>query len=100
HDLVETRTAAGADYLIAGTVFKTTSKPDAVALLGTEGLRRIVAASTAPVLAIGGVTLDRLDAVSAAGAAGIAAIGLFADGRLAERVREARRRFDTVRSPS
>jgi thiamine-phosphate pyrophosphorylase len=100
HDLVETRAAAGADYLIAGTVFETTSKPGLVSLLGTEGLRRIVAASTAPVLGIGGITLDRLDAVAATGAAGIAAIGLFADRHLVDRVEEARRRFDSVRSPS
>jgi thiamine-phosphate pyrophosphorylase len=100
HNLDETRAAAGADYLVAGTVFQTTSKPGVVSLVGTEGLRRIAAASTAPVLAIGGITLDRLDAVAATGAAGIAAIGLFVDRHLADRLEEARRRFDSVRSPS
>lgn len=100
HDPAETRAAAGADYLIAGTVFETTSKPDGGSPLGTAGLRRIVAASTAPVLAIGGITLDRLDAIAAAGAAGFAAISLFADRRLIDLVGEARRRFDSVRSPS
>lgn len=99
HDVSEARLAAGADYLIAGTVFQSTSKPGA-SLLGTEGLRLVVAASAAPVLAIGGIALDRLDEVAAAGAAGIAAISLFADRRLADRVEEARRRFDSVRSPS
>jgi thiamine-phosphate pyrophosphorylase len=99
HNLDETRAAAGADYLVAGTVFHTTSKPGVVSVLGTEGLRRIVAASTSPVLAIGGITLDRLDAVASVGAAGIAAIGLFADRHLAGLVEEARRRFDSVRSP-
>jgi len=100
HDVAETRAAAGADYLIAGTVFQTTSKADVASLLGTEGLRGIVAASTAPVLAIGGITLDRLDAIAAAGAAGFAAISLFADRHLIDLVGEARRRFDSVRSPS
>jgi thiamine-phosphate pyrophosphorylase len=100
HDLADTPAAAGADYLIAGTVFHTISKPGFVSLLGTEGLRRIATVSTAPVLAIGGITIDRLDAVAAAGAAGIAAISLFADRHLVDRVEQVRRRFDSVRSPS
>ena len=57
-------------------------------------------AATVPVLAIGGVTLDRLDEIAATGAAGVAAIGLFSDTRLVERTGEARRRFDSLRSAS
>jgi thiamine monophosphate synthase len=55
-----------------------------------------------PVLAIGGVSMDRIEAVAAAGAAGVAAIRLFdADAdALFSVVREARRRFDTARSAS
>jgi thiamine-phosphate pyrophosphorylase len=73
--------AAGADYVIAGTVFPSASKPDAppAQLLGLDGLRKIVHASAMPVLAIGGITPDRIDEVLAAGADGIAAIGLFID---------------------
>jgi thiamine-phosphate pyrophosphorylase len=74
--------ASDADYLIAGTVFPSASKstgPLAAELLGIEGLRAIVNASAVPVLAIGGITPDRIDSVLAAGAAGIAAIGLFID---------------------
>jgi thiamine monophosphate synthase len=53
------------------------------------------------VLAIGGVTLERLSAVAATGAAGIAAIGLFADPASLPRVVETiRRRFDSVKTPS
>jgi len=69
--------AAAADYLIAGTVFASASKPADTALLGIDGLRAIAAAVARPVLAIGGVTADRFDDVAAAGAAGVAGIGLF-----------------------
>jgi thiamine-phosphate pyrophosphorylase len=71
--------AADADYLVAGTVFPSGSKPDARELLGVDGLRAIVKATRVPVLAIGGVTEDRIAELAAAGAAGVAAIGLFID---------------------
>jgi thiamine-phosphate pyrophosphorylase len=100
HDVADTRVAAGADYVIAGTVFPTPSKPGVSTLLGLDGLHAIVRASTAPVLAIGGVTLDRLGEIAATGAAGVAAIGLFSDAPLVERTGEARRRFDSLRSAS
>jgi thiamine-phosphate pyrophosphorylase len=104
--------ASSADYLVAGTVWPTDSKPSAQgeALLGIEGLARIASAVTVPVLGIGGVTIDRVAAAARAGAAGAAAIGLFmsasADGvgcracPLAEVVKSARSRFDTLRSGS
>jgi thiamine-phosphate diphosphorylase len=77
HGVEEVPGAAGADYLIAGTVFPTGSKPEAVTRLGPDGLRSLVRAARMPVLAIGGVTADRMDEIAAAGAAGFAAIGLF-----------------------
>jgi thiamine-phosphate diphosphorylase len=91
--------AESVDYLIAGTVFATSSKPEGHALLGTEGLREIVGAVRVPVLAIGGMTRERLAEVAAAGAAGIAAIGLF-DGEMiaAPEVVRWRLLFDSARS--
>jgi thiamine-phosphate pyrophosphorylase len=71
--------AHDADYLIAGTVFPTASKPGRIDLLGVDGLEAIAAAVRIPVLAIGGITVERAAEVVAAGAAGIAAVGLFAD---------------------
>jgi len=71
--------APDADFLIAGTVFRTRSKDDAVPLLGLEGLAKIVAAARVPVLAIGGVTRERVADVLRTGAAGVAAIGMFID---------------------
>jgi thiamine-phosphate pyrophosphorylase len=69
--------SAGADYLIAGTVCPTASKPATTAWLGADGLRAIVRAVPTPVLAIGGITEGRLGTVASTGAAGAAAIGLF-----------------------
>jgi thiamine monophosphate synthase len=98
-----------ADYLIAGTVWATESKPGDASLIGLSGLMAIVQASTVPVLAIGGVTAGRADAVRSTGAAGMAGIGLFmgparADGcraiELHATAQEARARFDTSGAPS
>ena len=87
---------AGCDYLVFGTVFQTASKPAGHPVSGVAELRRVCGATSLPVLAIGGVTLERVPAVAAAGAAGIAAITLF--GRtapVADRVAAVRRLFDT-----
>jgi thiamine-phosphate pyrophosphorylase len=71
--------APDVDVFVAGTVFRTESKDPGAPLLGLDGLARIVAAARVPVLAIGGVTRDRVADVVRAGAAGIAAIGMFID---------------------
>ena len=81
HGLDEGRTvtaAGGLDYVLLGTVFATASKP-AGSSLGAAALRQAAAALPVPVLAIGGVTLERMPELAASGAAGAAAIGLFAD---------------------
>jgi len=84
HGTAEAAQAAGADYVIAGTVFSTESKHAEHVLLGLDGLRAVAATIPVPVLAIGGITDHRFEQVAAAGAGGIAAIGLFmgsGDGR-------------------
>jgi thiamine-phosphate pyrophosphorylase len=102
--------AADVDYLIAGTVWPSESKPGDSPLLGLSGLEHVVrAAAEVPVLAIGGVTLDRIGLVRAAGAAGAAGIGMFIgapdDGgcravSLTETTEAARALFDTSEAPS
>ena len=69
--------ADAVDYLIAGTVWATPSKPPDSPLLGLDGLSRIATAVRIPVLAIGGATPDRFGQIVQARAAGAAAIGLF-----------------------
>jgi thiamine-phosphate pyrophosphorylase len=97
HTTADAIAADGADYLIAGTVFPSASKAGATSWLGPDGLRAIVRAAPMPVLAIGGVTLERLPDVAATGAAGIAAIALFADTRLSDVVAAVRRQFDSAK---
>lgn len=68
----------GADYLIAGTIKHTASKPAGHPLLGFDGLHGIAQAAPAiPVLGIGGLTLDDVPALRRAGAAGLAGIDVF-----------------------
>jgi thiamine-phosphate pyrophosphorylase len=62
------------DYLGVGPVFPTGSKADAAPALGLDELRRIVAASPLPVVAIGGINLERASTVFATGVAGIAVV--------------------------
>ena len=73
--------AGGCDYLLFGTVFPSRSKPDDHPIAGTGALRDVCAAVRLPVLAIGGVTVQRAGQVVEAGAAGAAAISWFADAR-------------------
>jgi thiamine-phosphate pyrophosphorylase len=87
----------GLDYLIFGTIFSTTSKPEGHPLAGPEALREAAAACRVPVLGIGGITLGNVDRVAATGAAGIAAIGLFLDSQSAD-VAFLRKSFDAAPS--
>ena len=66
-----------ADFLTAGTVMPTASKP-APDYLNEDGLRRIVhAAGAQPVIGIGGLDVGSIPLLAASGAAGLAAIGAF-----------------------
>ena len=97
HTAAEAVAAAGAsDCLVAGTVFPTASKPDLRSFLGLEGLASVVQAVSVPVLAIGGMSVERAAAVAATGAQGLSAIGLFtdADRPIKEVVRQIRERFN------
>src|SRR5262249_4985801 len=77
HGAREAASVEGVDYLIAGTVWTSASKHEDHQLLGLDGFSSVVRAARAPVLAIGGVTIDRIGEIAKAGGAGIAAIGLF-----------------------
>lgn len=62
------------DYVIAGAVFETESKPG-YRPLGLDGLKAIAEASSVPVLAIGGIFPRNCESVIRAGATGIAVMG-------------------------
>jgi len=103
HAPVQDLDARSLDYAVFGTIYETRSKAPAQALAGLDGLRRAADASTIPVLAIGGVTLERIAEIAATGAAGFAAIELFlpvsaspSSARLRKILESAREEFDTV----
>jgi thiazole tautomerase (transcriptional regulator TenI) len=66
----------GADYVIFGPVWESASHPG-VAPAGLAALAEVVGSVRIPVLAIGGLTVQREAEVLASGAAGYAAIRLF-----------------------
>jgi thiamine-phosphate pyrophosphorylase len=69
----------GAAYVGAGPVWATPSKPDADPPIGLEGLERISAAVSIPVVAIGGVDASNAADCLRAGASGVAVIRAVAE---------------------
>jgi thiamine-phosphate diphosphorylase len=70
-------TREGADFVIAGTIYKTASKPDAKPQ-GVDLLKEATRDSGVPVIAIGGINAERVPEVIKSGAAGIAVISAIA----------------------
>jgi thiamine-phosphate diphosphorylase len=97
HDLAAARRAfddAQADYVAFGPIFPSPTK-GIRAPRGLEELARVARAKTKPLVAIGGITADRLPAVFEAGADSAAMIsGLLEGGRIEE---NARRALDVAR---
>jgi thiamine-phosphate pyrophosphorylase len=87
------------DYVGAGPVFATPTKPDHKPPVGFDGLARLCAAAPVPAVAIGGLTAAHAGPVLAAGARGLAVVSAICaapDPRaaarvLAQAVQEARR---------
>ncbi|MDH4152504.1 MAG: thiamine phosphate synthase [Nitrospira sp.] len=76
HSVEEVRRANrdGADYIIFGPIFDTPSKRSFGSPLGLDLLAAVCRESTAPIIAIGGITRDRVHDVRRAGAHGVAVI--------------------------
>ena len=98
----------GVDYLIFGTLYQTPSKDAGHPVATLDALRATCrAAAGIPVLAIGGMTVERAVGAARAGASGIAGIGLFvppagesADKHVQMIVAGLRRTFDTCETVS
>jgi thiamine-phosphate pyrophosphorylase len=65
---------SGATYLGVGPAYATTTKAGLPEPLGPDGVAAVVAATRLPVVAIGGVTGDRVQSLRAAGAHGVAVV--------------------------
>jgi len=97
HSLEDVRAAeaAGADYALLGPIFETESKLRYGPPLGLEALGRAARQTAIPVLALGGVTVQRVELCLEAGAAGIAGISIFQKAESpARRIREIHQAFD------
>lgn len=66
---------AGADYVGCGTVYRTTTKPDAGSVIGLDGLDSVASSVPVPVVGIGGITAERVAAVARTAASGVAVVG-------------------------
>jgi thiamine-phosphate pyrophosphorylase len=78
--------ASGADHVGFGPMFATRSKSIAAEPRGLGSLRAVASSLGAPVVAIGGITLDTIEEVARAGAAAAAVIeDLLARGDVRER---------------
>jgi len=76
HNAEQFRRAAdtSADYIAVGPVFATGSKMNPDPVVGVEFVRKMRAASDKPIVAIGGITLERASEVIEAGADSVAVI--------------------------
>ncbi|MDF0674605.1 MAG: thiamine phosphate synthase [Nitrospira sp.] len=91
HSVEDVRRAnqSGADYVVFGPIFETPSKRSFGPPLGLNLLADVCCRSSIPVLAIGGITCERVRDVRRVGAHGVAVIGaLLTRDDIGEAVRE------------
>jgi len=83
HSLDQARRAVeeGADYVGIGPIFHTATKTTGYAPLGLDIISSLRASLNVPLIAIGGITLETVEAVMRAGASGVAVIGAVARAR-------------------
>jgi thiamine-phosphate pyrophosphorylase len=89
HDVAQARRAASepVDYLAIGPVFETSTKASDHRALGVSGVEEVRAVTTKPLVAIGGITLERAAPLYRAGVDGVAVISaLKTPGRSLESV--------------
>ncbi len=86
--------SSGADYVLLGPIFPTPSKLRYGAPLGMATLEEAAARVRIPILALGGINVERVKACVEAGATGVAGISIFQEGEsLEDRVHAMREAF-------
>lgn len=78
-ELAQALVAQGADYLGVGPAYATTTKDGLPSALGPAAVGAVAAAVDVPVLAIGGVTVERVPELLAAGVHGVAVVAAVSD---------------------
>jgi thiamine-phosphate pyrophosphorylase len=73
-DQFEKAAASAADYIAVGPVFSTSTKANPDPVVGIELIRRVRLLTDKPIVAIGGITLERIGEVIQAGADSVAVI--------------------------
>jgi thiamine-phosphate pyrophosphorylase len=71
--------SAGASYLGVGPAYSTSTKDGLPPPLGPEGIARVAGAVSIPVIAVAGVTAERVPELIAAGAHGVAVISTLSE---------------------
>jgi thiamine-phosphate pyrophosphorylase len=85
----ERAAASSADYIALGPIFSTSSKANPDPVVGLDLLRRVRALTGKPVVAIGGISLERAAAAIEAGADSVAVIsGILGSPDPAQRARQ------------
>ena len=62
------------DYVGVGPVFSTTTKPDAEAAIGIDGLAKLMKSCPVPAVAIGGIKSHHIAEIAATGVQGVAVV--------------------------
>ncbi|GAA6527166.1 thiamine phosphate synthase [Intrasporangium sp. DVR] len=78
-DMARDAERSGASYLGAGPAHPTTTKQGLPGPLGPPGIRAVTAATSLPVIAIGGVTPELVPDLRAAGAHGVAVVAALSE---------------------
>ena len=86
----------GADYLGVGTVFPTSTKPNAIAIT-MDTVKEICQAVSIPVVAIGGINKNNASMFEGTGAAGLALVSaIFGQENITEAVKDMMERAKKV----
>jgi len=85
----EQAAATSADYIAVGPIFSTSTKLNPDPVVGTEFIRNVRALTEKPIVAIGGITLERATDVVGAGADSVAVVSdILRASRPGERARQ------------
>jgi thiamine-phosphate pyrophosphorylase len=102
HNLRQLREASGepVDYLAIGPIFGTVSKQNPDPMVGLEVLREVGAACPAPLVAIGGITIENAQRLYDVGVRSVSLIAdLYALGNSAEAMRRRMRQWHDLYPP-